>query len=382
MGYFHVEIKPCQRSKKAGTVCGDSYSFFRTSEFTVIILVDGIGSGVKANIFANLAAGRLKGLLQKGISLRSAFSSLTKTMHEARGTDAPYSVFTVVQILKNGETTILAYEMPEGIFVGRHSATAFKKREFALGSEVISETNLFLEPGEGILIFSDGISQAGIGGKTTLGWSSEEIANYTTSLMFDGVDHKSLGQAVFDKALDLWGDKKGDDCTLIGAFCREGKVVNILTGPALDRRKDSEVVKNFCANHGYKVVCGATTAQIVARETGKKLCINPNDKSLIAPPGYGIKGIDLVSEGAVTLNQVFNIIDADEQQFEPDSSVTRLCEILAEADRVNFYLGIASNEGHNDIAFKQRGILPRKTIVKLLAERLQTMGKLVEVKPV
>jgi hypothetical protein len=110
--------------------------------------------------------------------------------------------------------------------------------------------------------------------------------------------------------------------------------------------------------------------------------MNPNDKSLIAPPGYGIKGIDLVSEGAVTLNQVFNIIDADEQQFEPDSSVTRLCEILAEADRVNFYLGIASNEGHNDIAFKQRGILPRKTIVKLLAERLQTMGKLVEVKPV
>lgn len=382
MGYLHVEVTSASNSKKPGNACGDAFLSFRTTDATVIILADGIGSGIKANIYANMAISRLEKLLNEGFSLRRAFTSLVNTMHEARGTDMPYAVFTVVRVLNNGETTVLAYEMPESIFVGRHSASVVKRRNFTLGNDVISETNLFLETGEGLILFSDGIALAGIGGKTRLGWSSEEVCRFIKDQLVSGAERKLLAKLVHEQALNLWGKHCGDDCTVIGALCRPGKVVSVFSGPPADRAHDAKVVEEFLALPGQKIVCGATTAQLVARHLSRKLQINKADASLIAPPGYSLEGIDLVTEGAVTLNQLFNIIDADPLSFEAESSVTRLYEALADADRINFVVGNSSNVGHADIAFKQQGIMPRHKVIDLLAQKLRSEGRLVDIKRV
>ena len=382
MGYIHVEIDVAQTPKKIGGVCGDSVASFRTPESTVILLADGIGSGIKANIYANMAIARLEKLLEKGFSLRRAFSSLVATMHESRGSDMPYAVFTVIRILNNGEATVLAYEMPEAIFVGRHSATILQRRNFTLGLEVISESNLFLEPGEGLLMFSDGVTLAGIGGKTRLGWSSSEVCRFVNDRIVAGEKKKKLYQRVHQQACELWGVPSGDDCTVVAAFCRQGKVVTIFTGPPASRGDDKKVVENFLSQPGIKIVCGATTAQIVASYLQKELKINLSDVSMIAPPGYSIESIDLVTEGAVTLNQLYNILDADPVYFEPDSSVTRLYDTIIDADRINFIVGTTTNVGHGDIAFRQQGIIPRVKIVELLARRLAETGRLIDIKKV
>lgn len=378
MGYIHVEIDIAQTPKKPGAVCGDSVKSFRSPESTVILLADGIGSGVKANIYANMAISRLETLLQSGFSLRHAFSALVQTMHESRGTDMPYAVFTVCRVLNNGEATLLAYEMPESIFVGRHSATVLKRRNFTLGHEVISETNLFLEAGEGLILYSDGITLAGIGGTTRMGWNSNEVCRYINDRMVGGEKKNRLSRLVHQRARELWGTPCGDDCTVVGAFCRPGKVVTVFTGPPAEKGFDSRVCEDFLSRPGFKVVCGATTAQIVARHMRCELKINIADSSLIAPPGYSIEGIDLVTEGAVTLNQVYNILDADPTFFEPDSSVTRLYDAIIDADRVNFIVGCSENLGHGDIAFRQQGIMPRRKIVELLAQKLKEDGRLVD----
>lgn len=380
MGYIHIEIEAAQSPKKQGGVCGDAFAWFRRPEATIIILADGIGSGIKANVYANMAISRLQSLIEQGVSLRNAFAGLVKTMHAARGTDLPYAVFTLVQILKNGETTILAYEMPEGVFIGKHSITPCKRRDFTLGHDVISETILFLEPGEGIILYSDGISQAGMGLTTRTGWSSKEICSFLNNHLND--EEADFAEIVHNRARQLWQGFRGDDCSVISAICRPGRVVNIFTGPPAERQKDAAAVSNFCKSDGEKVVCGATTAKVVAQHLGRRLQINHNDHSLIAPPGYSIEGIDLVSEGAVTLNQAYNILDVDPVNFEPDSSVSRLCELLIKADRVNFFVGSAENEAHADISFRQRGIIPRGKIVRMLTERLRQLGKLVEISAV
>lgn len=382
MGYIHVEIDIAQTPKKTGGVCGDSVTSFRTPESTVILLTDGIGSGIKANIYASMASARLEKLLEAGFSLRRAFSSLVNTMHESRGTDMPYAVFTVARILNNGEATILAYEMPEAIFVGRHSASVLQRRNFTLEREVISESNLFLEPGEGLLMFSDGITLAGIGGKTRLGWSSSEVCRFVKDCMVAGEKKQKLYQKVHQQARELWGTPCGDDCTVVSAFCRPGKVVSILTGPPAEKGDDQKTVESFLALPGIKIVSGATTAQIVARHLKKELKINHTDTSLIAPPGYSIEGIDLVTEGAVTLNQLYNILDADPIYFEPESSVTRLYDAIIDADRVNFIVGTTQNIGHGDIAFRQQGIIPRVKIVDLLAQKLAENGRLIDIRRV
>jgi len=121
---------------------------------------------------------------------------------------------------------------------------------------------------------------------------------------------------------------------------------------------------------------------MVARETGVEVEIEQNPTSLIAPPRYAIEQIDLVTEGAVTLNQAYNLLSEDVDRLKEDSGVTELCLLLNVADRVNFLVGDASNQGSDDIAFRQRGVLTRRVLIPLFVEKLRQMGKLVTVKNV
>lgn len=382
MGYLHVEVNITQTSKKPGNVCGDVAASSRTPEYTLILLADGIGSGVKANIYANMVISRIQRLIENGFSLRHAFNALVTTMHESRGTELPYSVFTIVQVLNNGEATVLSYEMPEAIFVGQYNASVLKRKNLMIKREIKGESNLFLEAGESLILYSDGISNAGVGGNTKLGWNSDEVCCFVNDRIVAGEARFNLGKRVHQQAKDLWGTPCGDDCTVINLVCRKGKIANILTGPPANRSDDKKVIKEFLDLPGIKIVSGATTAKLVAKYLNCQVQINQADSSLIAPPGYSIEGIDLVTEGAVTLNQLYNIFDSDPTFFEQQSSVTRLYDALIDADRVNFILGSGKNIGHSDIAFKQQGILPRQTIVKLLAEKLVADNRLVQVKVV
>lgn len=377
--YLHIEVDAIQTSKKPDTPCGDVWLAERTTESTTVILADGIGSGVKANICATMAASRLQELLRRGFSLRQAFSSLVRTMHEARGTDLPYAVFSVIRLLNDGEATALTYEMPNPLLLGPQGASIIQQRTFTLESEIIGEANLFLEPGEGLMIMSDGITQAGMGCGLRLGWTSEGVNSFVEDCLNERVPLKHIPQAVHNQARDYWGGTRGDDCSVVLAHCRRGEILNVLTGPPLDRNRDPEFAGLFLGREGRKVVCGATTARIVAKRLGKPLGVDQDTRSAIAPPQYFLDGVDLVTEGAVTLTQVFNILGADPTSFEPDTGVTNLCELLRRADRINFIVGRASNEGHADISFRQRGIIPRTTLVPLLAERLRQDGKLVVV---
>jgi len=377
MGYIHVEIETQQSSKKPGSTCGDVVAFERTPSSTTIVVSDGLGHGIKANIAATMCVSRLLELFRGGFSLRVGFANMTKTMNESRGTDLPYAVFTVARILNDGTTTVLSYDMPAPIFISPRLASVLPQRTLSLENSLIGETNCHLEPGEGILIVSDGITQAGMGTSFRLGWEIEGVCRYTNTCLLDGVLPREIPQYVHYRALEIWGRVAGDDCTVNLALSRWGKTVNILTGPASDRSQDDNIVSKFLLAEGTKVVCGGTTAAIVARHRGIKLAVDDDHQSMVAPPKYVIDGIDLVTEGAVTLNQVYNVLDEDPSVFEEDNAVTEMVELLRNADRINFLVGIARNPASDNIAFRQRGILTRTQIVPLLADKLRKTGKLV-----
>jgi len=250
-------------------------------------------------------------------------------------------------------------------------------RTITLETELIGEASLFLEPGEGIMLMSDGITQAGMGKGLRLGWTTEGVRRYLDDCRSDGLPMENIARLVHDQARTYWKGPFGDDCTTLLARVRPGIVINIFTGPPSDKHLDGEVAGRFLQMAGMHIVCGGTSAQIVAKRLGKPIQMEPNAQSLIAPPAYRLEGIDLVTEGAVTLNQVFNIFDADPTEYEPDTGVTQLCQALRTADRINILIGRAANTGHADIAFRQRGIMPRTAIMPLLIDRLRAAGKLV-----
>ncbi len=377
MGYLHVEVDAASSAKKRAAACGDVWSVERTPEASTILLSDGLGSGVKAAVAARMAVSRMTELLRRGFSIRQAFSRVVHTMHEARGTDLPYAVLSAIRLLNTGEATVLSYEMPTPLYLTRNAAVPLQMRTITLETELVGETGLFLEPGEGIMLMSDGITQAGIGKTVKLGWRTEGVLRFLDECRSGGHSMSEMARLVHDQARTYWEGPFGDDCTTLLARVRSGIVINIFTGPPADQRLDGEIAGRFLRMPGMHIVCGATTAQIVARRLGKPIGMEPAPQSLIAPPAYRLEGVDLVTEGAVTLNQVFNILEADPVEYEPDTGVTQLCQALRSADRINILIGRTANVGHADIAFRQRGILPRTAVLPLLIERLRATGKLV-----
>jgi len=379
MGYIHVEIDSQQISKRTGTPCGDVIGWERTPAHTTLVVSDGLGSGVKANIAATMCVSRVLELLRNGYSLRKAFSSVAQTMNQAMGTDLPYAVFTVVRVLIDGVTSVLSYEMPEPLLVTHKYSNVLKTRTVNMENSLIHEANCHLDPGEGILICSDGISQAGLGSGLPSGWGVDGISRHIQALVTGGYSPREIPDQVVAEAKKLWGRKLGDDCTTALAYCRRGRTVNILTGPPTRRDKDHETVRRFMLMEGSKVVCGGTTAQVVARALGVQVVMEPTPQSLLAPPRSFIENVDLVTEGAVTLNQVYNVLDEDAEAFDEESGVTELHELLKDADRINLLVGSAINPATGDISFRQRGILTRQAIVPLITAKLEKLGKLVVV---
>ena len=379
MGYIHVEVEAAQISRHVGAPCGDLMDYDRTPTSTTIVVSDGIGHGVKAHIYAEMCVSRILELLRQGYSLRKAFANVVRTMDQARGSDLPYAVFTVVRILNDGVTTVLSYEMPPPIFISPRYANVLPQRTITLENVLVGEANCHVAPGEGIIVVTDGITQAGLGQGLPSGWTIEGTNQYVRDCLIEGVKQWELPKYVLAQARKVWGKIQGDDCSVILASCRWGKTVNILTGPPADPKNDRAVTQKFLQTEGTKVVCGGTTSQMVAKCLDTQVVMEPSSESMLTPPKCRIDGIDLVTEGAVTLNQVYNVLGTDPSRFDEESAVTELHELLMSADRVNIFMGAAINPATAHISFQQKGILTRHAIVPLIAQKMREQGKLVVV---
>jgi hypothetical protein len=376
----YIEVVCSQRPKRTGDVCGDYVLVDRTPEATTCIVADGIGSGIKAHVAAVMCASRLMELIRLGFTPREACKKIVDTMHEARTKDIPFSAFSICRVLNSGHAAILSYEIPSPVLVNNRMAAYMpNQRSFPLGLEIVCEVNCMLDYGDGVVMVSDGVSQAGLGREWRMGWGIENACDFINGCLIQGAPLREIPEKVMGKIGKISGASLGDDTTCVLLFCKEASTLNILTGPPASKKMDKEVVANFMAMKGLKVVCGSTTVEMVGRNLGVPVRMKEISESYHKPPSYEIEGIDYATEGALTLNQVYNILDEDEGRLEPDSSVSDLYRLLRGADRINFVVGTAKNVGHETIFFRQMGVYPREVIVKLLAEKLKKMGKLLNI---
>lgn len=379
--YLHVEWHTAQRAKHPGAPCGDATDCRRGLDGAMFACVDGIGSGMRARIAAQMCLARLLELMRQEMSLRQAAASVAASMQKLRDPQKPFAAFSVGRIRPDGMATVLAYEAPPPLFVGRREASVLSGRPIESPGTLVHEYLVQLDAGDGLMLMSDGITQAGIGGTWPDGWQASRVAQFVTHCLNQNIALRELPERILRQALQF-SDRGRDDCTAALAYCRRGVILNLFTGPPADRARDAEAVRRWLDAPGLKVVCGGTTAEIVARQLGVPLTIEPHPTSLIAPPRYELPQIDLVTEGAVTLNQAYNLIDEDPTELREDSGVSELVSLLNAADRINIYLGRAENAAAGDISFRQQGIVTRRRLIPLLAERLRAAGKMVVVEHV
>jgi hypothetical protein len=375
--YIHTDLFAEQSAKKHGDPCGDAWGVHRNHLSTTIVLADGLGSGIKAHIAATMCVARLTGHIRAGSSLREAFDAVAATMDRAWGTAEPFAVFTLARLLSNGQASILCYETPTPFIITTSNTQMPDYRIYTRNRAVVREAVCKVDKDEALLLFSDGVTQAGIGKHFAEGWEVGGVRRFVQSMLpVDRLEGQKLADRVHQQAKQLWSPGKGDDITVMLAHNRKGVVVNLLSGPPIDRAKDQEFVADFVRNPGIHIIAGGSTAKMVARLRNDKMVIAASE-SPITPPSYFLEGFELVTEGMVTLNQAFHLLDEPFEKYRPDDPASDLANHLKMADRVNIWLGSAENIGEDAIEFRQQGLYPRKKIIKAIGDHLIKQGKLV-----
>ena len=367
----------CRKNKKNHTVCGDHCVRERTSTGMIYVLCDGIGSGIYANISAITCANRISELFRGGMSIREASETVAASMHRARKEEIPFSAFSAAVILPDGEFTVYSYESPNPVLIQNNQAAVIAPRFYTAGFEVVGETSGILNMGDSLLLFSDGVSQAGLGHGYGMGIGSDGVSDFINRNHEPDDSIAELPRRIVEMCKTASAGNYEDDTTLALLHCRKAKELALLTGPPSKQSLDSNFAMDFMSTPGKKIVCGSTTTVIIARELGQEVETLSLGDSFGQPPEYRIEGIDLVTEGAITLNQVLNILDEPAERLSGNTAAERMCLMLHSTDVIHLMIGNASNTAHNDLIFKQVGVSVRRASILQIAERLKNMGKLV-----
>lgn len=352
---FELDIFVQQLNKSGEQLCGDTVQIARDDSRTIVVLSDGLGSGVKANILSTLTARILVEMLRADASLDETVKTVIGTLPVCKVRQLAYATFTAAAIdSSTGQCHIVNFDNPPTLWLrrGRSSALDRQARD-VLGRKVwVIDTTLHDDDFLGII--SDGVLHAGVGKTMNMQWNWNAVARYSEdSLRHYGGDSRSVVRRVMGKVSELYAGDVGDDASFVGILVRPQRTVVLFTGPPLDPGTDERVVKRFLDLGGRHVVCGGTTGNIVARYLDEEPELVLRSMRRDVPPIARMREVDLLTEGILTMRKALEHLRravAGHPLPQDDSGDALLALELMQADRVHLMLGQKINEYYQNPA--------------------------------
>lgn len=376
MKSFAVDVAVRQFSKKGEDTCGDAVKVSNLPDSTIIVVSDGLGSGVKANVLATMTVELASGLFQGELSLLEIVETMIATLPVCKWRNIAYSTFSIVRIYDTGHVTVAEYDAPALLHLPASGGPprVATSAERTLMDKTIRESHFRLSPNDSIMIYSDGIVYAGVGEGLAMGWQEDGILDYLsqTAPGLDG-DCKRIADAVADTALGFWHGRPGDDGTVLCAKYRKAQHATVLTGPPMDRALVPRMLRDFVGKKGRKIVCGGTTSHLMADHLGRELVPDERYLDTDLPPIAKLPGLDLVTEGILTLSRATEYL-AKGRPADRFDAATALLDQLDSADGILFMVGTARNPAHQNTGLPD-SIFLRRTVVENLAKQLEARGK-------
>lgn len=367
-------------------LCGDHVDIAEQEDgSTVIVLADGLGSGVKASILSTLTSKIISTMLAAGLSLEECVETIAATLPVCSVRGVAYSTFTILRIIQNRTAEVIQYDNPHVILLRNGANWDYPRQEMSIGGKQIYRSVIRLQENDVFIAMSDGCPHAGIGVAYNFGWKREDIISYMEAMNLCGYSAKLLSTMLVDECDRLYGGKPGDDATACVVRMRRRVPMNLLFGPPGNRDDVNRMMSLFFAKEGKHIVCGGTTSSLAAKWLNKPLRPSLDFEGDI-PPIAKLEGVDLVTEGVITVNRVVqyaedfiadnNCYDEWSNRKDGASMISRL--LFEEATDINFYVGRAINPAH------QNPDLPinfsiKMNLVQELSAALQKMGKRIKV---
>ena len=368
-------------------LCGDHVDVIEQNEnSTVIVLADGLGSGVKASILSTLTSKIISTMVAEGLSVEECVKTIAATLPICSVRGVAYSTFTIIHLINNDTAELIQYDNPKIIFLRDGKNYDYQTTETNIDGKKILMSSIRLQENDIIVAMSDGCPHAGIGTAYNFGWKREDIVEFMEMIADVGYTAKTLSTILVDECDKLYGGMPGDDATACVVKLRKRVPMNLLFGPPSNRDDCDRMMSLFFSKEGKHIICGGTTSSIAAKYLGKPLKASLNFEKSDVPPIAEIEGVDLVTEGVITVNKVLTYAKdylRDNKSYEQWSfkhdGASLICQLLfEEATDINFFVGRAVNPAH------QNPDLPinfniKMNLVSELSDCLKKMGKRIKV---
>jgi hypothetical protein len=365
-----------QLHKHGEELCGDSVTVLRHPESVTLALSDGLGSGVKANISAMLTTRIAMHLLENELPLSEVVATLTETLPVCQVRKLAYSTFAIAQFFRDGRARVVQFDSPQAILLRNRGLVPLDCDERTVSGKKINECLVLLEMGDWVVFVSDGVLNAGIGGRYPLGWGWDQTARYLERHAHPSLSAQDLAEKLAETVLELYAGAPGDDVSVAAVKVRRKLVATVFTGPPAERSADETVITNFLERPGLHAVCGGTTAKMVSRHLAHPLEVDLATMRPDVPPLARMESLDLVTEGILTLTRANEMLRSGARKetvrFRDDGAAA-LVRLLLEVDHVHFVVGLAANPAHqNPNLPAQLGI--KLAVVREIADQLRSRG--------
>ena len=104
-------------------LCGDHVDVVEENErSSVIVLADGLGSGVKASILSTLTSKIISTMMAEGLTVEDCVETIAQTLPICSVRGVAYSTFTIMHLVNNQEMELIQYDNPLVILLrdGKH----------------------------------------------------------------------------------------------------------------------------------------------------------------------------------------------------------------------------------------------------------------------
>jgi hypothetical protein len=373
-----IEIESCQKNKHGQDICGDSFMTHKLVEEdrVISVLSDGLGHGLKANILSTMTATMALKFTASDVDLISSSETIMNALPVCRVRNISYATYTIVDIRKQTDISIVEMDNPPFLLIrhGEAITVPFKEVESpSLEGRKMKTYSLKACPEDRLVIMSDGISQSGIGTEQLkLGWRVEGCKRFVLEQVCRDpqISARSLAGKILAEALTKEvGGKAYDDMTVAVFYFRKPRRLLVLTGPPFHQNRDAHFANIFETFKGRKVICGGTTANIVARELQREVVDHLETTDGDIPPIATFEGADLVTEGLLTLTKVAQFLEKGETTSRRNAA-SMLLERLLESDSIIFLVGTKINEAHQDPTHPM-DLEIRRNLIKRIAKILE-----------
>lgn len=352
--FIDVHHHSCRKYNQ--NVCGDAFvsKRFHNEGRLIAVLSDGLGSGVKANILASMTANMALRFVAADTDLLRSCEVMMESLPVCQVRKISYATFSIVDCDQEGLTRVVEEGNPDFILMRSElpeevSSRVMTSKMFPSRHMRIAETAM--QDGDRLIVCSDGVTQAGIGTMSyPLGWRREGLSDFLVDAIRDNptISSRELSQAVVEASMELEPNGQPlDDTSCLVMYFRRPRRLMVVSGPPYDEDRDSEcagILDNF---PGRKAICGGTTANLIAREWGCNIDTELPKRGAKLPPCANMSGVDLVTEGVLTLTQVARRLEERDIASNGDPAA-RLIDLLLDSDNIEFLVGTRINEAHQD----------------------------------